>query len=151
MPITPLDIIHQEFKRVFRGYDERQVREFLDQASKAFETLVNEHARLKESNEHLLQRVGQYEKLEDSMQKALVLAEKMAEETKGTAEKRAEVILLEAEQQANRIVEGGQQKAQQVELGIKELHQQRERFREEFRSLLESHLRILLTGSEGKG
>ena len=34
MPLTPLDIHNKEFGRGFRGYDEDQVNEFLDQLSK---------------------------------------------------------------------------------------------------------------------
>lgn len=34
MALTPLDIHNKEFKRSFRGYDEDEVNEFLDQVIK---------------------------------------------------------------------------------------------------------------------
>ncbi len=43
MPLTPLDIHNKEFSRSFRGYDEDQVNEFLDQVIKDYEALIREN------------------------------------------------------------------------------------------------------------
>ena len=45
MALTPLDIHNKEFKRVFRGYDEDEVNEFLDLVIKEFEILIREKKR----------------------------------------------------------------------------------------------------------
>ena len=37
MPLTPLDIHNKEFSKGFRGYDEDEVNEFLDQVIKDYE------------------------------------------------------------------------------------------------------------------
>ena len=37
MPLTPIDIHNKEFSKVFRGYDEDEVNEFLDQIIKDYE------------------------------------------------------------------------------------------------------------------
>ena len=42
MPLTPLDIHNKEFGRGFRGYDEDQVNEFLDQIIKDYELVIRE-------------------------------------------------------------------------------------------------------------
>ena len=39
MPLTPVDIHNKEFSRGFRGYDEDEVNEFLDQVIKDLELL----------------------------------------------------------------------------------------------------------------
>ena len=40
MPLTPIDIHNQEFSKVFRGYDEDEVNEFLDQIIKDYEIII---------------------------------------------------------------------------------------------------------------
>ena len=47
MPLTPIDIHNQEFSKVFRGYDEDEVNEFLDQIIKDYEILFVKRKSLK--------------------------------------------------------------------------------------------------------
>lgn len=42
MPLTPLDIHNKEFSKGFRGYNEDEVNEFLDQIMKDLEILIKE-------------------------------------------------------------------------------------------------------------
>lgn len=42
MPLTPLDIHNKEFSKGFRGYNEDEVNEFLDQIMKDLEILTKE-------------------------------------------------------------------------------------------------------------
>ena len=46
--ITPMDIENKEFKKVFRGYKEEEVDEFLDLVKEDFEQLYRENSDLKE-------------------------------------------------------------------------------------------------------
>ena len=48
MPLTPLDIHNKEFSRGFRGYDEDEVNEFLDQVIKDYEIVMREKKELEE-------------------------------------------------------------------------------------------------------
>lgn len=50
MPLTPLDIHNKEFSKGFRGYDEDEVNEFLDQIIKDYEILIREKKSLKKSS-----------------------------------------------------------------------------------------------------
>ncbi len=50
MPLTPLDIHNKEFGRGFRGYDEDQVNEFLDQIIKDYELVIREKKALEEKS-----------------------------------------------------------------------------------------------------
>ena len=40
MPLTPLDIHNKEFSSGFRGYDEDEVNDFLDQVVKDYEMVL---------------------------------------------------------------------------------------------------------------
>ena len=43
MPITPMDIHNKEFSRSFRGYNEDEVDQFLDEIVEEFERLYKEN------------------------------------------------------------------------------------------------------------
>lgn len=45
---TPKDIYEQDFKKVMRGYDPREVDEFLDDVIKDYETYIKEIQKLKQ-------------------------------------------------------------------------------------------------------
>jgi cell division initiation protein len=45
MPLSPLDIHNKEFSKAFRGYQEDEVNEFLDQIIKDYEILLKEKKR----------------------------------------------------------------------------------------------------------
>ena len=48
MPLTPVDIHNKEFSRGFRGYDEDEVNEFLDQVIKDLELIIREKKELED-------------------------------------------------------------------------------------------------------
>ncbi len=48
MPITPLEIRKQEFRKSLRGYDPHEVRSFLEMVSTELENLLRENAGLSE-------------------------------------------------------------------------------------------------------
>ena len=45
--LTPLDIHNKEFKRSFRGYNEDEIDDFLDQVVNDYEKLFRENDNLK--------------------------------------------------------------------------------------------------------
>lgn len=47
MPLSPLDIHNKEFTRGFRGYDEDEVNDFLDQIIKDYEQVIKEKSVLR--------------------------------------------------------------------------------------------------------
>ena len=46
--LTPIDIHNKEFKRSFRGYNEDEIDDFLDQVVNDYEKLFRDNERLKE-------------------------------------------------------------------------------------------------------
>ena len=85
--LTPIDIHNREFSKSFRGYNESEVDEFLDQ-------VVNDYDRLCRDNEELRDRIArrdkdveQYKRLEGSLQETLSVAQRTAEEVTSSAKK----------------------------------------------------------------
>lgn len=148
MPVTPLDLKHREFRRSFRGYNVQEVQDFLERVSTDYENSLTEIARLKAELETTRQRVAHYERLEETMQNALIVAQRTAEETKLAADKRAELIVAEAEHRRGQILEDASRRVAEVESQLGELHRKRHRFLTELRSLLRTHMELLENGGE---
>ena len=143
MPLTPLDIYNKEFKHSFRGYQEDEVNEFLDEVVRDYEALLNENAQLKEQLSGVADRIEQYRKLEETLKNALVVAQSTAEEVKLAARKEAELIVREAEQRAEQIVASGEERARELEEQAMNARREWDVFRARLKSLLKSQMALL--------
>lgn len=143
MALTPLDIHNKEFKRVFRGYDEDEVNEFLDLVIKEFEILIREKKELEEKLAEYEERLNHFNNIEESLSKTIIVAQEAADEVKNNAKKEAELIIREAEKNADRIINEALAKSRKIALEVEELKKQASIFRTRFRTLLEAQLEIL--------
>ncbi|NQX65483.1 septum formation initiator [Paenibacillus ferrarius] len=145
MPLTPLDIHNKEFSRSFRGYDEDQVNEFLDQVIKDYEALIRENKDLQNQTVALQERLDHFTNIEDSLSKTIIVAQEAADEVRSNAKKEAQLILKEAEKNADRIINESLTRSRKVSLEIEELKKQASIYRTRFRTLLEAQLELLNT------
>jgi len=143
VPLTPLDIHNKEFGRGFRGYDEDEVNEFLDQVIKDYELVLREKKILEEKAADLEQRIHHFSSIEDTLNKSILIAQEAAEEVKRNAQKEAKLIIREAEKNADRIINEALVKSRKVSFDIEELKKQAKVFRTRFRMLLEAQLDML--------
>jgi cell division initiation protein len=146
VPLTPLDIHNKEFSKGFRGYDEDEVNEFLDQIIKDMELLIKEKRELEEKAQTMTERLGHFTKLEETLSKSIIVAQETAEEVKNNARKEAQLILKEAEKNADRIINESLAKSRKVAIEIEELKKRASVYRIRFRSLLEAQLEMLGSG-----
>jgi len=112
--LTPLDIQNKELRRSFRGYNEGEVDEFLDQLAQDYEWLYLENQRLKEKLEDTEAGVARYQDMEQTIKDTLVMAQKNAEELRENAKREAELLLSESRQKANEVVKEAEEKACQL-------------------------------------
>ncbi|QQZ08016.1 DivIVA domain-containing protein [Heyndrickxia vini] len=143
MPLTPLDIHNKEFSKGFRGYDEDEVNEFLDQVIKDYELIIREKKELEEKLSSLNERLGHFTNIEETLHKSIVVAQEAAEEVRGNAQKEAKLIIRESEKNADRIVNEALSKARKIALEIEELKKQSKVFRTRFKMLIEAQLDLL--------
>lgn len=143
MALTPLDIHNKEFRKRFRGYDEREVDEFLDQVVRDYDQLGKENAELREEVQALRAKVEEYRRLEETLQNTLIVAQETAEGLKANARKEAELIVREAEQEAARLVRAAEERLRDVERRRVEAEQQFRQFRARVRALLLGELELL--------
>lgn len=145
MPLSPLDIHNKEFGKGFRGYNEDEVNEFLDQIIKDFELLLKEKKELEEKLKSSSERVGHFTTIESTLQKSIVIAQEAAEEVRRNSQKEAKLIVKESEKNADRIVNEALTKARRIALEIEELKKQSKVFRNRFKMLVEAQLDLINT------
>jgi cell division initiation protein len=143
MRITPLDIKKQEFQTKMRGFDKDEVVSFLEVVSEEMEELVRENLELKEKMQRAADKLANYSKIESALQNTLVASQESAEQMKAVAEEKAELIIREANSQAEKIVDDAYEKLSELRREHISLKNQRAAFLVNFRSLLESQLKLL--------
>ncbi|RBW67356.1 DivIVA domain-containing protein [Bacillus taeanensis] len=143
MTLTPLDIHNKEFNRGFRGYDEDQVNEFLDQVIKDYETVIREKKELQETVNQLEEKLRYFSDIEETLNKSILVAQETADDVKRNASKEARLIVKEAEKNADRIINEALVKSRKVAMEIEELKKQSAVYRTRFRMLIEAQLEML--------
>lgn len=143
MALTPLDIHNKEFTRGFRGYDEDEVNDFLNQIIKDYEMVLSENAKLKEEIATVQDRLNHFANIEESLSKTIIVAQEAADEVKGNAKKEALLIVKEAEKNADRIIGDSLAKSRKVAHEMEELRKQASIYRTRFRMLLEAQIDML--------
>ncbi|MBU9720425.1 MULTISPECIES: DivIVA domain-containing protein [Bacillaceae] len=145
MPLTPLDIHNKEFTRGFRGYDEDEVNEFLDQVIKDYEMVIREKKELFDRVNELEEKLGHFSNIETTLNKSILIAQETAEDVKRNAEKEAKLIIKESEKNADRIINEALAKSRKVAMEVEELKKQASVYRTRFKMLIEAQLELLNT------
>ncbi len=108
MALTPLEIHNKEFPTRMRGYDQDEVNEFLDQIIRDYEILIRDNKELKENLELTNKKLANYEEMQESLNKSILVAQDAADRLRENTDKEIEVIKLEA----NSFVESLRQEAE---------------------------------------
>ena len=143
MDVAPLDIRQQQFRVRFRGFDIREVDEFLDQLADAVSTMQTNNERLKEDINRLERENKEYREREETFKRALVSSQKVIEQMKDNAQKSAELIISNAEVKAEKILNRAHNRLAQLHEDIAELKRQRIQLETQIRSILETHTKLL--------
>lgn len=143
MPITPLDIHNKEFTKGFRGYDEDEVNEFLDQVIKDFEAAIREKNEWQTKAEDLEERVEHFSAIEDTLNKSIMVSQETAEEVRKSSNKESQLIIQEAEKNADRLINDALNRTKKMELEMQELKKQASVYRMRFKMLVEAQMNLL--------
>lgn len=140
MVLSPLDIHNKEFTRGFRGFQEDEVNEFLDQIIKDYEITIRAKTDLEAEVKELNSRVEHFVKIEETLNKSIVVAQETAEELKNNARKEAKLMIKEAEKNADRIINEALGESRKIAMETEELKRQAKVFRTRMRMLIEAQL-----------
>lgn len=141
--LTPIEINNKEFKRAMRGYSEYEVDVFLDQVARDYEALYRRVRDLEEALQQKEQQLANYKNLEETMNSALVLAQKTSQEIKSSAQREAELLLREARGQAEEIIRSATSQRELLEQETANLRHSFNSFRAQLKAFLRAQLELL--------
>ena len=101
--LTPQEVSERAFQKASfgGGYNMGQVDEFLDILTTDYSALYNENAVLKNKMKVLVDKVEEYRATEDAMRKALMTAQRMADDMVKEAEQKKNEMLAQTERDAD--------------------------------------------------
>ncbi len=141
--LTPLEIHNKEFRKTFRGYSEVEVDEFLDQVVRDFEEILKENASLKQALASANEELDHYKKVESALEKALVVAERTAEEVRQNAHKEAALIVEGATKEAEEIRTKARYEVRQANEELENLRKEYRIFQARLKALIDSFLEAM--------
>ena len=136
MKLTPMDINNKEFKKVLRGYNSEEVDEFLDEVVENYEEVFKENSRLKESLSRSTEQIEHYEKIENTIQNTLLLAQNAAEQARENTQKEADIIIKSANDTAQKILDKSHSDVIQINDEYEKVKQEFIKFRAKFRNFM---------------
>lgn len=151
--LTPIEIQGKTFKNG-RGYKKEDIDEFLSAVGRDYEILYKENLEYKDKLNTLTEGLSYYKSIENTLQKALVLAEKTSNDTTSNAEKKAEAIEekarlkaenieAEAKAEAEKILSDSRKELSKLEMKIVSMAQEYEKYRAQFRQMAKAQIEIL--------
>ncbi len=143
----------EKFNRVVRGYDPNEVNAFLDEVIKKVELMVKdmkekdrkieELSRLERENQLLRGKLEQYRRTEETMNRAIFMAQKTSEQMRLNAHNERETIIEEAKRNANRIINEALLKAEKTEREADALKRNIVIFKKRVKDIIETQLEVV--------
>ena len=134
-------------------YDVKEVNAFLDQVINQVERMVKDlkkkDAQIQElislqgDNQKLKDKISHYERLEGTLNRAIIMAEKTSDQIRSAAQKESEIIITDAKRNANRIVNDALLKAEKTEMEADLLKRNVSIFKKRLRSIVEAQLEVI--------
>lgn len=143
MKLSPLDIQHMEFSGAVNGYQRRHVREFLERVADEFEELLRENQNLRDELKKRDETIAELQVAEVELKRAVIAAERIANEIRENAKQEAALIVREAEQRRDAIVREAENRVQSAQAEFANLQREQRLFREQFRAMLHAFARNL--------
>lgn len=134
--LTPQEVSERAFQKAsFGGYNMAQVDEFLDILTGDYSTLYSENAVLKSKMKVLVDKVEEYRSTEEAMRKALMTAQRMADDLVKEAEQKKAAILQEVERDALQRKDELDRELEAEEFRLRQAQQSTAAFVEQVRAL----------------
>ena len=133
----------KKFDTVFGGYDKAQVQSFLDDVIKNYELLLEKSKKTEEENKKLVEQIAYYQRIEDTMNRAIYTAEAAGDQIKSSARKEANVLINDARRNANRIINDALLKAERAQNHADQLKRNTNILKRRLRQIIENQLEVI--------
>ena len=133
----------RKFDTVFHGYDKYQVQKCIHDIINNYEVLLNKSKKTEEQNKVLREKIQYYERIEDSMNRAIFTAETAGDQIKSSARKEAEALITEARHNASRIINDALLKAEKAQNHADQLKRNTNVLKRRLRQIIENQLEVI--------
>ena len=150
----------KENSKTFKTYSPEEVDRFLDQIIKQVERMIEDNKNknreiiLKDKRIEELEKIvansrkneeklAHYERLEGTLNKAIMMAQKTSDQIKSSATRESEIIIEDAKRNASRIVNESLLKAEKTEMEADMLKRNINIFKRKLRGLIEAQLEMV--------
>lgn len=143
----------EKFTRTIRGYDPEEVNAFIDKIISQVETMVGEMKEKDKKIERLesmeteytvlKDKQQQWENMEETLKRAILMAERTSEQIKLNAHQERETIITDAKKNASRIVNEALLKAETVEKEADSLKRNVGLFKKRLKDIIETQLELV--------
>lgn len=147
--LLPIDLDHAGLPLGVRGYKRKPTDALLARASAEIERLLSE---LKAAHERVAlqdQELERFRSQEHTLKESILLAQKMADETRALAHREAEVVREEARQRLSEETRAAEERLKELHWQLEQLELDRMRFRRRMRAELEETLKVFSDPVEG--
>ncbi len=141
--IMPIDIDKKEFSRDKRGYNSREVDEFLDIIVADYEKVLNDNRAMAHKIKALEKQLEEAQKDDNAMLDTLETAKKLMADISASAERRAELMMRDAELEAENMLLDAKVTVRQLNDEHVILSNKVKRLRSNFKKMLEAELASL--------
>ena len=146
--LSPLDLKNKMMEPKKRKYyDKDETDDYLELVMEQYKQLYDENLELQKNVKSLNDGVQYYRSIENTMQKALVLAEKTAKETKDAAQLKAEAIEKDANTKADKIVAEAEQEYDKLKEKCLSLVQQFNQYKMQLKQVASAQLELITSDS----
>lgn len=141
--MTSFDSKNQEFKKVFRGYDPEEVKDFLERLAGELENSQKHQLELDKKIVQLETQVQDFETMEKALQQTFLQAQQTSDKAIENARKEAQLIIQEAEIKASQILEKARNDLTTMKEHLTILRAKKDSIVSRLRILLDSELNLL--------
>lgn len=133
----------KKFSTSLNGYSKTEVNSFVSEVAKEYESMLNNLKKRDEEIANLKQKLIQYQNMENTLNKALVVAEDASTQIKRMARDESKSIIDDARRNASRIVNDALLKAEKLEQDGENLRKRIVVFKRKFKSIIETELEVI--------
>ena len=143
MRLSGVEIQIKDFSKSLRGYDIKEVRDFLDQVARQFEQLAYENKSMKDKVREKELTILGFSDEKTMLKNTMVTAKKVTDDIKQDATKEATQIMTQAKLKADALLKQAQQNLKVAIDEVKRVKKQKQELSFQIRTTLEAHLKLL--------
>lgn len=133
----------EKFKTAFNGYNKEDVNSFIRSVTKEYESMLERLKKSDAENEDLKKKLVEYQNLENTLRRSLLIAEESNKELRRVAKNESIQMVEEARRNASRIVNDALIKAERIEANADTLKRRAIMYKRKIKQLLDEQNQML--------